>query len=169
MPTLVVISIIGYQSLISKHSMKWFGVFCALLLVSGAQIKGQSSAAVSRMQSIYSAEQIADMQQNDLSKYQGLVWWFSDSWRITEDGITRKPSEAEIAAIDIRQYDSQRSYDQVVTINHEATGQQIELLSKDEAIQAVKVFMTSEKWQMTWDQYQRVRAGAIQHAAKSTN
>lgn len=121
----------------------------------------QSPAGLSRLEAAYSPAAIADMQQKDPGKLQGLVWWYAQSWRVVENGVSREPSAAEVDQIDIKVFDAQRQFDSRVRVSHEATGLQLELLSLDEAMAAAKTFYSTEKWDQIQASYQARKQNAI--------
>jgi hypothetical protein len=105
-------------------------LFSLVFAFSG--LDAQSDAALQKVNSRYSPEQVADMQSHTSYKYQGLLLFYSHSWLVDHQGQLLAPTESEILTIDIDQYNPMRSESSRVSIHDDATGMDLVLLGRQE-------------------------------------
>lgn len=107
-------------------------LLCVLLWMAVCTASAQSPAALARLEQRYSVEQLADMAQNAHYKYIGLQLFYSSSFLVVENGSARAATEAEIAAIDLDQYQHLRQEETNVRVLDTEIGKEILLLSRAE-------------------------------------
>lgn len=133
-------------------------IFLAMSVFGMGGIYAQSHASVKRVESRYSPDQLEDMRKNDPGKYNSMVWFMGQSWRVVENGLKRLPTEQEIEQVNIIQYDSQRQTEGNVTVFDEGSGLSLELMGADECFAALKSVLAEEEWALLHEQYLRNRA-----------
>lgn len=133
-------------------------IFLATSLLGWGGICAQSPASVAKVESRYSTAQLEDMKANDPGKYQSMVWFMGQSWQVIENGTMRQPTEQEILAVNITQYDNQRQAAGNVTVLDAATGLTLELMGAEECFAALKSVLPENEWQPLHEQYLRNRA-----------
>lgn len=102
------------------------------VVIGFSRLNAQSDAALQKVNSRYSPEQVADMQSHTSYKFQGLLLFYSHSWLVDHQGQLLAPSESEILAVDIDQFNPLRSENSRISIHDDATGMDLVLLGRQE-------------------------------------
>ena len=92
----------------------------------------QSDAALQHLLARYSTAEIESMQTQAHHRYVGELLFFSHSFLIEENGLSRLATEEEIMAIDIHAYDGLRLEDARVGVNDPVLDEHVILLSRSE-------------------------------------
>lgn len=99
------------------------------LLALGAH--AQQDAALQKVQSRYTAEQIDDLRQHGHHKYQGLLLFYGSSFLVQEGLEFREATEEEILMVDLHVHDNARLESEDAIVEDAATGKRLLLFSRD--------------------------------------
>ena len=84
------------------------------LLVGAWSGNLRAQAALDKVLLRYTPEQVEEMRIGTHYKYEGLILFYSSSFLVKDDGVFRTATEAEVAALDLDQYNATR--DELVDI-----------------------------------------------------
>jgi hypothetical protein len=107
------------------------------VVVFASVARSQDPVAEQKLHARYSAEQIADMQVNAHHKYVGLLLYYASSFLVSDGAAYRAPTELEVAAVDLHQFDALRQAQESVVVFDPITGLYLKLLSRDQFEQVV--------------------------------
>lgn len=91
----------------------------------------QSQAALDKVLARYSAEQVEDMRAHANYRFEGSLLFYAESFLVKEEGVFRNATEAEIASIDLHQYDGSRAEVEDVVVFDSALGTDVLLRSRE--------------------------------------
>lgn len=106
-------------------------------LLSIGVARSQSPAALEKLHQRHGPEVVEEMRVNTHYKYVGSLLYYSSSFLVNEHGQLRHPTEEEIAAVDLGQYDPVRSNTERVDVRDAVLGKELVLLGRDEFEQLV--------------------------------
>lgn len=115
-----------------KFMGKRSALFAAVFAASHALVSAQSQAAVEKLGALFTAEQLADMQEHTHYKYVGLLLYHSSSFLVSDKAGLRAATEDEVASVDLLQYAEARRVNERVTVHDATTGKDLVLLGRDE-------------------------------------
>jgi hypothetical protein len=109
---------------------KRIGFILIALFCLMATVQAQSPAALQKLNQKFNVEQLAEMQRLTNYKYEGLLLYYSESFLVSDNGITRAATEQEISAVDIDQYRELRNEKASVAVHDAILGKELVLLSR---------------------------------------
>lgn len=109
-----------------KRSILVLASVLGVVTVSSAQ----SQAALDRILQRYTPEQVQELQDRAHYRYVGLLVFYAESFMVKEDGVFRTPTEAEIASVDLDQYNGARAEVEDVVVFDSVLGVDILLRSR---------------------------------------
>ena len=112
------------MSIAKRHLLLW------ALVGWASMAHAQSQAALDKMVARYGMANVQDMFLNGHYKYEGMLLFYSASFLVADSGGYRAASEAEIAAVDLDQYNGYRTETESVVIQEDDIGRELLLLSR---------------------------------------
>lgn len=109
----------------------WSARLVLLPLVLISVVALAQDAALLKMRSRYTADQIDDLRQNGHFKYEGLLLFYGRSFKVQEGLEFREPTDQEILAVNLHFHDAQRAQAEDVLVEDPAIGRRLLLFSRD--------------------------------------